>query len=114
MAHAKLVPPPWTPSWTVENKTLSAVEQAYNYILEGILSGALAPGMRVPSEAVAEALHISRMPVRASVVVRAISVSSSARSERLIALGTTAAPKQSRSMRLSRPGRLDLGQFRNH
>lgn len=64
MVHAKLVPPPWTPSWTVENKTLSAVEQAYNYILEGILSGALAPGMRVPSEAVAEALHISRMPVR--------------------------------------------------
>ena len=64
MAQAKLVPPPWTPSWTVDNKTLSAVEQAYNYILEGILSGALAPGMRVPSEAVAEALHISRMPVR--------------------------------------------------
>ena len=48
----------------VLDKTLSPVEQAYNYILKGILSGNLAPGMRVPSEAVAEALGISRMPVR--------------------------------------------------
>lgn len=45
-------------------KRLSPVEQAYNYILEGILSGELAPGMRVPTEQVAETLGISRMPVR--------------------------------------------------
>lgn len=45
-------------------KTLSPVEQAYHYILDGILSGELAPGMRVPTEAVAETLGISRMPVR--------------------------------------------------
>jgi DNA-binding GntR family transcriptional regulator len=49
---------------TALDKTLSPVEQAYNYILEGILSGNLAPGMRVRTEAVAESLGISRMPVR--------------------------------------------------
>ena len=46
------------------NKTQSPVEQAYNHILQSILSGELTPGMRVPAEAVAEALGISRMPVR--------------------------------------------------
>jgi len=46
------------------DKTLPPVEQAYQYILNGILSGELQPGMRVPSESVAEALGISRMPVR--------------------------------------------------
>lgn len=46
------------------DRRLSPVEQAYNYILDGILSGELAPGMRVPTEAVAETLGISRMPVR--------------------------------------------------
>lgn len=46
------------------NERLSPVEQAYQYILNGILSGELTPGMRVPSESIAEALGISRMPVR--------------------------------------------------
>lgn len=64
MAQTKPDSPLRSPSWTAENKTLSPVEQAYNYILERILSGELAPGMHVPSEAVAEALGISRMPVR--------------------------------------------------
>jgi len=46
------------------DQTLSPVEQAYQYILNGVLSGELTPGMRVPSESIAEALGISRMPVR--------------------------------------------------
>ncbi|MCB5363586.1 GntR family transcriptional regulator [Pusillimonas sp. CC-YST705] len=46
------------------DKTLPPVEQAYQFILNRILSGELQPGMRVPSEAVAEALGVSRMPVR--------------------------------------------------
>src|SRR3569623_1822328 len=62
--QAKTATPARNMAWVLENKTLSPVEQAYNYILQGILSGELAPGMRVPSEAVAEALGISRMPVR--------------------------------------------------
>lgn len=45
-------------------RRLSPVDQAYNFILEGILSGEFAPGMRVPTESVAETLGISRMPVR--------------------------------------------------
>src|SRR5580698_10104836 len=64
MSQTKLANPLRTTSWTAENRTLSPVEQAYNYILERILSGELAPGMHVPSETVAEALGISRMPVR--------------------------------------------------
>lgn len=54
----------FTFSCTPIDSTLPPVEQAYRYILNGILSGELQPGMRVPSEAVAEALGISRMPVR--------------------------------------------------
>src|ERR1700680_1015845 len=46
------------------DKTQSPVEQAYSYILQSILSGELTPGMRVPAEAVAETLGVSRMPVR--------------------------------------------------
>lgn len=64
MTQAKRATPVRNTAWVLENKTLSPVEQAYNYILQGILSGELAPGMRVPSESVAEALGISRMPVR--------------------------------------------------
>lgn len=64
MTQAKRAAPARNTAWVLENKTLSPVEQAYNYILQGILSGELAPGMRVPSESVAEALGISRMPVR--------------------------------------------------
>lgn len=45
-------------------KTQSPVEQAYNFILQSIMSGELTPGMRVPAESVAETLGISRMPVR--------------------------------------------------
>jgi len=48
----------------VIDKTQSPVEQAYNRILQSILSGELTPGMRVPAESVAETLGISRMPVR--------------------------------------------------
>src|SRR5258705_8401441 len=48
----------------VVDKTQSPVEQAYNHILQSILSGELTPGMRVPAEAVAETLGVSRMPVR--------------------------------------------------
>ena len=48
----------------VIDKTQSPVEQAYNHILQSILSGELTPGMRVPAEGVAETLGISRMPVR--------------------------------------------------
>src|ERR1700759_2072146 len=64
MPRAKIAEPLRTAPWTIDNKALPPVDQAYNYVLEGILSGDLAPGMRVPSEAVAEALGISRMPVR--------------------------------------------------
>jgi DNA-binding GntR family transcriptional regulator len=46
------------------DKTQSPVEQAYNYVLQSILAGELTPGMRVPADAVAETLGISRMPVR--------------------------------------------------
>jgi DNA-binding GntR family transcriptional regulator len=46
------------------DRTLSPVDRAYNYILDGILSGTLTPGMRIPTEKVAETLGISRMPVR--------------------------------------------------
>jgi DNA-binding GntR family transcriptional regulator len=49
---------------TVFDKTLSPVDQAYQHILQSILSGDLTPGMRVPAEAVAETLGVSRMPVR--------------------------------------------------
>jgi DNA-binding GntR family transcriptional regulator len=49
---------------TVADRTLSPVERAYNYVLEGIVSGAFEPGMRIPTESVAEELGISRMPVR--------------------------------------------------
>jgi DNA-binding GntR family transcriptional regulator len=52
------------PTRTALDKTLSPVEQAYNYILEAILSGDLRPGTRLRTEAVAEKLGISRMPVR--------------------------------------------------
>ncbi|MDB6082199.1 MAG: transcriptional regulator [Gammaproteobacteria bacterium] len=45
-------------------RTLSPVDQAYQHVLDGILSGELEPGMRIPTEAVADALGISRMPVR--------------------------------------------------
>jgi DNA-binding GntR family transcriptional regulator len=51
-------------NWANEARSLSPLEQAYNFILEGILSGELAPGMRIPSETIAEQLGISRMPVR--------------------------------------------------
>ena len=45
-------------------RTRAPVDQAYDHILQGILSGELEPGMRVPAEAVADILGISRMPVR--------------------------------------------------
>ena len=51
-------------NWASEARALSPLEQAYNFILEGILSGELAPGMHIPTEAIAERLGISRMPVR--------------------------------------------------
>jgi DNA-binding GntR family transcriptional regulator len=46
------------------DKTQPPVEQAYQYVLQSIMSGELTPGMRIPAEAVAEALGVSRMPVR--------------------------------------------------
>lgn len=46
------------------SKRMSPVERAYHYVLDAIMSGELEPGMRVPTEAVAENLGISRMPVR--------------------------------------------------
>lgn len=46
------------------NRKMSPVVLAYNYVLDSILSGELKPSMRVPTEAVAENLGISRMPVR--------------------------------------------------
>jgi DNA-binding GntR family transcriptional regulator len=46
------------------DKTQPPVEQAYQHILQSIMSGELKPGMRIPAEAVAEALGVSRMPVR--------------------------------------------------
>jgi DNA-binding GntR family transcriptional regulator len=51
-------------NWASEARSLSPLEQAYNFILEAVLSGELAPGMRIPTEAIAERLGISRMPVR--------------------------------------------------
>jgi DNA-binding GntR family transcriptional regulator len=53
-----------SPEKTMADRTLSPVDRAYNYILEGIVSGALEPGMRIPTESVADELGISRMPVR--------------------------------------------------
>jgi DNA-binding GntR family transcriptional regulator len=49
---------------TVADRTLSPVDRAYNYILEGIVSGTFEPGMRIPTESVADELGVSRMPVR--------------------------------------------------
>ena len=46
------------------DRTQPPVEQAYQYILRSIISGELKPGMRIPAETIAEALDISRMPVR--------------------------------------------------
>lgn len=46
------------------DRTQSPVEQAYQHILQSIIAGELKPGMRIPAEAVAEALGVSRMPVR--------------------------------------------------
>lgn len=51
-------------SQTTVNRTASPVDKAYNYVLEAVVAGELAPGMHIASEAVAEALGISRMPVR--------------------------------------------------
>jgi DNA-binding GntR family transcriptional regulator len=53
-----------SPEKTMTDRTLSPVDRAYNYILEGIVSGTLEPGMRIPTESVADELGISRMPVR--------------------------------------------------
>lgn len=52
------------PLRNIAEKTQPPVDQAYTYILQSILSGELTPGMRVPAEAVAKSLGISRMPVR--------------------------------------------------
>lgn len=46
------------------DKASSPVEQAYQYIVNCILSGEFTAGMRIPTESVAEALGISRTPVR--------------------------------------------------
>ncbi|TFL11340.1 GntR family transcriptional regulator [Pusillimonas caeni] len=46
------------------DKSLPPVEQAYQYVINGILTGELKAGTRIPTEAVAEALGISRTPVR--------------------------------------------------
>src|SRR5262245_53727874 len=53
-----------SPEKTMTDRTLSPVDRAYSYILEGIVSGTLEPGMRIPTESVAHELGISRMPVR--------------------------------------------------
>ena len=53
-----------SPDKTTDDPTLSPVDRAYNYILEGIVSGTLEPGMRIPTELVGEELGVSRMPVR--------------------------------------------------
>ena len=63
MSPAKPMSVDVSANWASE-RTLSPLEQAYNFILESILSGELAPGMRIPTEAVAERLGVSRMPVR--------------------------------------------------
>ncbi len=67
ISPAPMIRPRAVASHTVRamiDKTQSPVEQAYNHILQSILSGELTPGMRVPAESVAETLGISRMPVR--------------------------------------------------
>lgn len=64
MPQAKIAPALHKVMRSIDDKTQSPIERAYHHILRGILSGELAPGMRVPSEAVAGALGISRMPVR--------------------------------------------------
>lgn len=46
------------------DKVLPPSEQAYQYVVNGILSGEFTAGTRIPSESVAEALGISRTPVR--------------------------------------------------
>lgn len=45
-------------------KRASPVDHAHRYILDLIMSGELRPGMRIPTEAIAEAISVSRMPVR--------------------------------------------------
>lgn len=64
MVQSKTMSVDVSANWASELRSLSPLEQAYNFILESILSGELSPGMRVPTEAVAERLGISRMPVR--------------------------------------------------
>jgi len=64
MAQAKIATVLPNATGSVADKTQPPIERAYHYILNRILSGDLAPGMRVPSETVASALGISRMPVR--------------------------------------------------
>jgi DNA-binding GntR family transcriptional regulator len=64
MSFAKTLSVDVSANWASEARSLSPLEQAYNFILESILSGELAPGMRIPTEAVAERLGVSRMPVR--------------------------------------------------
>lgn len=46
------------------DKSLSPVGQAHQYIVNGILSGEFTAGTRITTELVAEALGISRTPVR--------------------------------------------------
>lgn len=55
---------PTSPIAAVIDKALPPVEQAYQYVVNGILSGEFTAGTRIPSESVAEALGISRTPVR--------------------------------------------------
>ena len=49
---------------TAPSRRLSPVDRAYNYVLDLIISGELRPGMRIPTETIAEAISVSRMPVR--------------------------------------------------
>lgn len=48
----------------VIDKVMTPHDQAYGYIVNGILSGEFTAGTRIPAESVAEALGISRTPVR--------------------------------------------------
>ena len=47
-----------------EQKSVSKVQQAYDMILEKILSGEYAPGMSLSERDLSEQLHISRTPVK--------------------------------------------------
>lgn len=49
---------------TVPQRPPTTVDVAYRYVQSAIMGGELAPGMRIPQDAIASELGVSRMPLR--------------------------------------------------